>query len=131
MITVLADHNLEGQARLLWRTLAADGWLELELCRLATFAEVSLPFDSTDRQIWRFVQAEGMLLLTANRNNKDKDSLERTFREENHPMTLPIITIANLDRFDNSVYRSQCATRLAEIIIYLDRYRGTGRQFIP
>ena len=47
MITVLVDHNIEGQAVLLWGTLVAEGWLELLPLRLATFAEVGLPFAST------------------------------------------------------------------------------------
>ena len=29
MISVLVDHNMEGQAILLWGTLAAEGWLAL------------------------------------------------------------------------------------------------------
>jgi hypothetical protein len=28
-------------------------------------------------------------------------------------------------------YRDRCATRLCEIILELDNYRGTGRIFIP
>jgi len=31
MIMVLADHNIEGQATLLWSTLATSGWLDLDL----------------------------------------------------------------------------------------------------
>jgi hypothetical protein len=49
MITILADHNIEGQALLLWGTLGAAGWLELIPLRLVRFAEVGLPHTSTDR----------------------------------------------------------------------------------
>jgi hypothetical protein len=43
MITVLVDHNMEGQAIMLWGTLAAEGWLDLIPLRLMTFREVGLP----------------------------------------------------------------------------------------
>jgi hypothetical protein len=42
-MTVLADHNLEGQAVLLWGTLAAEGWLALPPLRLVMFHEVGCP----------------------------------------------------------------------------------------
>ena len=42
-MTVLADHNLEGQAVLLWGTLATEGWLGLVPMRLVLFHEVGLP----------------------------------------------------------------------------------------
>ena len=44
MITVLADHNIEGQATLLWSTLATSGWLDLDLLHLTTFADAGVPF---------------------------------------------------------------------------------------
>ncbi len=36
-MTVLADYNLEGQAILLWGTLATEGWLNLLPLRLVMF----------------------------------------------------------------------------------------------
>lgn len=74
MITVLADHNIEGQAQLLWGTLSSADWLELVPMRLVRFDDVGLPFDSSDRDVWRFVQAHSMLLLTDNRNMAGDDS---------------------------------------------------------
>jgi hypothetical protein len=74
--TILVDRNLEGQAILLWGTFAADGWLELVPLRLVTFTDMGLPFDSDDRTVWRFAQAQQMLLLTENRSRKGDDSLE-------------------------------------------------------
>lgn len=131
MIMVLADHNIEGQATLLWSTLATSGWLDLDLLHLMTFADAGLPFASTDRAVWRFVQAHGMLLLTGNRNMDDAESLEQTIREENHPAALPVVTIGNLDRMVERSYREACADRLIEIGMYLDNYRGVGRIYIP
>lgn len=89
MITLLADHNIEGQALLLWGTLGAAGWLELVPLRLVRFGEVGLSYDSTDRDVWRFAQANQMFLLTDNRNMVGVDSLEQTIRDENHVTALP------------------------------------------
>lgn len=131
MISVLVDHNMEGQAILLWGTLAAQGWLDLVPLRLVTFAEVGLPFDSDDRTVWRFVQAQHMLLLTDNRSMKGPDSLEQTIREEQTPTTLPVITIGSLGRLDEQGYRERCATRLVEIALDVAAYAGVTRLFIP
>lgn len=131
MITVLVDHNMEGQAILLWGVLAAEGWLDLVPLRLMTFSEVGLPFDSDDRTVWRLVQAQRMLLLTDNRSMKGPDSLEQTIREERTSATLPVITIGSLDRLDEQAYREGCATRLVEIALDLDAYAGVSRLFIP
>ncbi len=46
MMTVLVDLNREGQAVLLWGTLAAEGWLELVPLQRVTFPEVGLSFES-------------------------------------------------------------------------------------
>lgn len=131
MITVLADRNIEGQALLLWGTLGAAGWLELVPMRLVRFEEVGLPHDSTDRDVWRFAQANRMLLLTDNRNMAGTDSLEQTIREENSATSYPVITVGRGDRLIERAYRERCAARLIEIVLYLDDYLGAGRLFIP
>jgi hypothetical protein len=131
MIAVLVDHNMEGQAMLLWGVLAAAGWLDLVPLRLMTFSDVGLPVDSDDRTVWRFAQAQRMLLLTDNRSMKGPDSLEQTIREEHTPTTLPVITIGSVDRLDEQAYRAGCATRLVEIVLDLEAYAGVTRLFIP
>jgi hypothetical protein len=65
---ILADHNMEGQAALLWSTIAAEGWPALVPLEMVTFADVGLAVTSTDRIVWRFAQAQQVLLLTNNRN---------------------------------------------------------------
>jgi hypothetical protein len=130
-MTVLVDHNLEGQATLLWGTLTAEGWLDLVPLRLTRLGELGLPLESSDRAVWRFAQAHGMLLLTGNRNMKGDDSLEQTLREENTPRSLPVLTIGSVLRLDERSYREQCAERLVEIVLDLEQYLGTGRLFIP
>lgn len=99
--------------------------------RLVTFAEVSLPVDSSDRVVWRFVQAQQMLLLTDNRSMKGADSLEQTLREETISTSLPVLTIGNVNRLDERPYREECAERLVEIVLDLKYYLGTRRIFIP
>jgi hypothetical protein len=54
--------------------------------------------DSSDRVVWRTAQAQGMVLLTHNRNMKGEDSLEQTIREDNSPTSLPVVTIGRIDR---------------------------------
>jgi hypothetical protein len=90
VITILVDHNIEGQATLLLRTLESQGWVDLGLLQVATFRDISLPIDSPDREIWRFVQEHGMLLLTGNRNMTGEDSLQQTIRDENLPQSIPV-----------------------------------------
>jgi hypothetical protein len=130
-MTVLADHHLEGQAALLFGILAREGWLALLPFRLVTFAEVNLPVDSSDRTVWRFAQTQQMVLLTGNRNMKGQDSLEQTIRDENTSTSLPVVTIASIDRLEERLYRERCAERLAEIAVDLDNLLGSGRLFIP
>ena len=131
MITVLVDHNMEGQAALLWGTLAADGWLDLIPLRLVTFVDVDLPLSSDDRTVWRFTQTQRMILLTDNRSMKGTNSLEQTLREEVEPTSLPVITVSNLRRLNEREYREACAERLVEILLDLEAYLGTSRLFIP
>jgi hypothetical protein len=130
MITILVDHNIEGQAALLWSTFATEGWLALTGFQLVTFVDVGLSFESSDRTVWQFAQAQQML-LTGNRNMAGDDSLEQTIREDNHATALPVITIGNMDRLVEYPYRERCATRLAEIGLYVEDYLGVGRLFIP
>jgi len=64
MTTVLTDHDIEGYVALLWGALGAEGWIETLSLRLATFRIVGLSVQSTDREVWRFAQANSMILLT-------------------------------------------------------------------
>jgi len=130
-VTLLADHHLEGHADLLLGILAREGWLALLPIRLVTFDDANLPQGSNDREVWRFAQARGMILLTGNRNMKGENSLEQTIREENTLVSLPAITIGSVDRLDERSYRERCAARLVEIALDLDRFLGAGRLYIP
>jgi hypothetical protein len=131
VITVLVDHNMEGQAALLWSAIASAGWSALAGLRFVTLSDVGLPTESSDRVVWRFAQAERMLLLTNNRKGQGNDSLARVMREELTASSLPILTVGTLDRIAEHEYRDRCAERLVEVALDLDRYLGTGRIFIP
>jgi hypothetical protein len=130
-VTLLVDHNMEGQAALLWESMAASGWLALLPVRLITFAQVGLAMETSDREVWRFAQARSMLLLTDNRNMDDVDSLEQTIRDENTVASLPVLTIGSLDRIGDREYRERCALRVFEIVLDLDQHLGRGRIYLP
>ena len=115
----------------LWGTPATEGWLALCPLQLVTFAHAGLPLDSSDRTVWRFAQAQGMLLLTHNRNMRGEDSLEQTIREENTSTSLPVLTIGRVERLRERSYRERCAIRLIEVGLEVEDHLGAGRIFIP
>lgn len=128
----LVDHNLEGHALLLLGNIAELGWLDLLPIRFVTFKEVGLSITSDDRVVWRFAQSNQMLLITANRSMKGKNSLEQVIREENSSISLPVVTIGDADRiFTDPDYRNRCVDRLIEIVFDIDGYRGSRRLYIP
>jgi len=132
MKTLLIDHDIEGQGNFLWGTLVKDGWLSLVPIEFVNFQDVGLPFDSNDREVWRFAQANNMILLTANRNMEDETSLEQTLRDENTMTSLPVLTIGNQERIIYEIsYRERCAERLIDVMLDLENYIGVGRIFIP
>ena len=128
----LIDHNLNGHAIIFFGSIANQGWLDIIPIRFVTFAQTELPIDSDDRVVWRLAQENQMILLTANRTMKGKDSLEQVMREENTSNSLPVITIGNADRLLNDwEYRERCVEGLIEIVIDINTYMGVSRFFIP
>ncbi len=131
MLTLLADHNMEGQAVWLWDTILKIELPDIIDMRMVMFADIGLPENSNDRAVWRFAQKNHMILLTDNRSDNESDSLEQTIREENSLASLPVLTVGCLDRMRENYYRVRCAERIAEIVFDLKNYMGTGRIFIP
>jgi hypothetical protein len=41
-VRILADHNIEGWAILLWQTIATEGWTDLRPMKLLMFSDVGL-----------------------------------------------------------------------------------------
>ena len=128
----LIDHNLKGHALILFGAIASQGWMDIVPIQFVSFDEVKLAIDSDDKVVWRLAQQKQMVLLTANRSMKGKDSLEQTMREESTAKSLPVITIGNANRLLNDPqYRGRCVESLVEIALSLDDYRGSRRVFIP
>ncbi|MGV0026770.1 ACP S-malonyltransferase [Phormidesmis priestleyi] len=131
-MNVLVDHNLRGHSVVLAGSLAASGWLDLISICFVLFEEVGLALNSEDRAVWHCAQANEMILLTANRSMKGEDSLEQVMREENTPISLPVITIGNIDRLlAEPEYRDRCVNHLVDIIVDIQDYAGARRIFIP
>jgi hypothetical protein len=128
---VLLDHHMKKTGVLIWGFLENEGWLELLDIPMLTFADVGLPIDSSDREVWRFVQENQLILFTANRNNDGEDSLEQTILDENQPTSFPVVTVGALVRVEEPAYRRQCAERLVEIVVNIENYLGAGRIYIP
>ncbi len=128
----LIDHNLKGHALVFFGAIGRQGWLDVVPIRFVTFSEMELSIASDDRVVWRLAQENQMILLTANRSMKGKDSLEQVMREESTSASLPVITIGNADRLlSDSEYRGRCVESLIEIVLDIDSYRGARRIFIP
>jgi hypothetical protein len=128
----LIDHNLKGHALVFFGAIASQGWLDIVSIQFVTFDEMNLPINSDDRVVWQLAQKNQMILLTANRSMKGKDSLEQVMREENTSASLPVITVSNADRLLNdSEYRGRCVESLIEIVLDIDTYLGARRIFIP
>ena len=131
MIVLLSDHDIEGQAQILFDAVVAAGWLELVAFRLLTLADIGMPVSSSDRAIWEACQERQIILLTGNRTMRGSDSLGAVLRTENSEQALPVLTISNPRRITDSDYLNRCVSTLVEIALDLDRYRGVGRVFIP
>jgi hypothetical protein len=72
----LIDHNIEGQALMLFGSLSAGGWLDILPIRFVSFDEAQLPIESSDRLVWRFAQEKQMILLRYYRGRQEAPALE-------------------------------------------------------
>jgi len=72
-------------------------------------------------------------LFTGNRRTDDEaKSLEFTIRRLVTPTSLPVLTIGNLRRVQaDGLYRTQCADRLINILLDIERYLGVMRLYLP
>ncbi|MBO0720831.1 MAG: DUF5615 family PIN-like protein [Blastocatellia bacterium] len=48
------------------------------MVKFVTMHDVGLAAETDDRDVWRFCQANSLILLTGNRNKEDDTSLEHT-----------------------------------------------------
>lgn len=128
---ILLDHHLKKQGILLWSIMRNEGWLKLIDIPMQTFADIGMPVDAPDREVWRFAQRHQLVLLTANRNDEGDDSLEQTIQEENTSTSLPVLTIGTLDRMKERTYREQCAEKIVDVFLNIENHLGVGRVYIP
>jgi hypothetical protein len=113
---ILADNNVIGQVTHLVRLMQAKPWEEfwkelgLVVCQ---FNDVGLLPTATDVEVWQQCQARELILITDNRNDDRPDSLSAAIRNFNNPSSLPVFTIADVERFrTNPVYREEVVIAL-------------------
>ena len=132
---IMSDANIQGHVIGLLRILQGPDWgefwtpLNLEV---RTFAEVGLPHDASDSEVWDACQREQISLITANRNQEGPDSLEAVLRSRNTPSSLPVFTIGDIQLFAKSrTHAIQVAVRLLDYLMEIDEFRGAGRLYLP
>lgn len=130
-ITILLDHDIEGEDRFLEAGLREVGWDELLTIDFKRLRDFGLPANLPDQEIWRFVQQHSIWLLTNNRNDDGETSLQATIGRENTLESLPVITISTRERLGDPDYRQQVLLGLIDIIISPEKFIGTGRLYVP
>ena len=131
----MADHDIEGQVRVLLRLLTSAAWFEIwhELAiRVESFASLELTENTSDAALWQFCQTWQIILITGNRNRAGPEALEAVIARNNTPTSLPVLTIGTPPRVLSSrEYAERVATRLLEVLLDVEQYRGTGRLYLP
>src|SRR5437660_12890597 len=118
---LLADVNLQGHLPYLGRLMDGLGLLEVlvELgLTLTRFPDLGLDRHMNDRELWNYCQANDWVLFTDNRNYEDENSLQATMQDSWRDGGLPVITLANKGRFENSEnYATKVAEEVADILV--------------
>jgi hypothetical protein len=132
---ILADANITGHVEHLAQLMQTESWAafwqDLNLV-LRRFADVGLSADSADLDIWQCCQAQELLLITDNRNDDSPDSLEAVIRKHNTAQSLPVFTVADVDKLRTSrAYAERVVVRLYEYLLDIDNLRGVGRLYVP
>lgn len=134
---LLADVNVQGHLPYLRRLIEKLGLLDLLGglgLTLATFPGVGLDRHTDDRELWNYCQANGWVLFTDNRNHENEHSLQATIEDSWREGHLPVITLANKARFENSeAYALTVAEEVADVLIrvFHDAVRDQPRIFVP
>ncbi|MGH9850541.1 MAG: ACP S-malonyltransferase [Blastocatellia bacterium] len=130
-ITILLDHDIEGDDLFLAAGLRETGWDQLLTVEFRRLRDFGLPNNLPDQEIWRFAQQRQIWLLTNNRNYDSETSLQATIDRENTLNSLPVITLSARERLGDPEYRQQAVLGLIEIIISPEKFLGTGRLYVP
>lgn len=132
---ILPDANCEGHFHALLRALhdeeRREFWHYLNLAVL-NFEDLGLSVDASDRSLWEQCQQHDVILITGNRNAAGPDSLEATIQACNTAVSLPVLTLANVERIRRDrQYAVEVADRLLDNLFSIDDFRGTGRLYLP
>ena len=133
---ILGDINIAGQMPDLVETFFAteewsEIWNSLGISYLV-FANVGLDQRSPDDLVWQTCQDKELVLITGNRNHDGPTSLEATIRSRLKPASLPVITISKPKSLGlNSLYTAQVGIKLLDYLLNIERFRGTGRLYVP
>ena len=132
---ILADINAQGQVDKLALLLQGEPWKEfwdsLQI-QYVHFADVGLVTESPDDPVWQTCQDRELILIPDNRNLDGPDSLEATIRARNAPTSLPVFTIADIQRLGLShVHAAEVIESLLDLLLRIDTVRGTGRMYLP
>ncbi len=132
---IIADNDIQGHVRLLVNILEGDPlreyWRSLGL-GVKSFANVGLARNSPDRLVWTTCQELELVLITANRRQKEPDSLEATIRGMNTATSLPVLTLADPIRvLAGKAYTRKVADRLLGYLLDMHFYLGGGRLYLP
>jgi hypothetical protein len=127
---LLADVNVQGHLPYLKRLIEGLGLWEIRAeldIRFVTFPDCGLDRHLNDRDLWSYCQENDRVLFTDDRNHEDEDSLEATLQDSWHPGHLPILTLANKGKFENSeIYATRVAEAVAELL-FIPYAARTGR----
>jgi hypothetical protein len=135
---LLADVNVQGHLPYLRQLLETLGlWsvlVELNL-EFATFRDLQLPPNLDDRSLWNHCQQHDWVLFTENRNHEGANSLDATIVDSWQMGQLPVLTLANKGRFDNSSdYAKRVAEDVADLLFGIAQtgdYRDQPRIYVP
>ncbi len=132
---ILADINVVAHVQILVRICNSDYWRELWAdlgLDVEDFPGLGLDDAESDAVIWRQCQQEKLVLITGNRNRHGPGSLQAVIEAENRADSLPVITIADMDRvLRDRTYAELAAESLLGKLIAIDSFCGTGRVYLP
>jgi hypothetical protein len=134
---LLADVNVQGHLEYLRRGLATLDLLTIlseSRLELVTFADLNIPRDLNDRELWIRCQEDGWVLFTETRNDDGPDSLHAVLADSWREGHLPVLTLSNKVRFQHSrEYAEQVASDVAELLVGIleEQYRDQPRIYVP
>lgn len=134
---LLADVNVQGHLPYLVRLINEIGVLDLLTdigITFETFPDRGLQPHMKDRELWNYCQANQLVLFTDNRNHEDENSLNATIQDSWQEGQLPVLTLANKGRFENSAeYATRVANDVANLLfsMFHENVRNQLRIFVP